>query len=155
MLLRKKPAGEMTIGCYCSRQQNPFGPDDEKWGLSTRVLCGRRRQQGPTFAGRAYWKLDLSAKFISQAQEQDLKRIGHHATGASWNISGCPHFCGAGRDYNPAIRMLVGTKGAFPDSVVDVLVEISKQGYDGQFRDRFLGIDGGTRAADRTELDAF
>ena len=53
---------------------------------------------------------------------------------------------------NPAIRMLVGPKG-LPDSVVDVLVENLKQGYDGEIRDSVSGIDEEPALLTGPELD--
>ena len=55
---------------------------------------------------------------------------------------------------NPAVRMLVGPKG-LPESVVNVLVENLKQGYEGEIKESVSNIDEEPALLTGADLDAF
>ena len=152
----KEKTGEMTVALPSAIQNLSLDLMNEKMGIVTTgvVYEGGNKVLADLLGGHIEAGI-LSAKFISQAQEQDLNVLGIMLSERLGTFPDVPTFAEQGYGIaNPAIRMLVGPKG-LPDSVVDVLVENLKQGYDGEIRDSVSGIDEEPALLTGPELDAF
>ena len=152
----KEKPGEMTVALPSAIQNLSLDLMNEKMGIVTTgvVYEGGNKVLADLLGGHIEAGI-LSARFISQAQEQDLNVLGIMLSERLGTFPDVPTFAEQGYGIaNPAIRMLVGPKG-LPDSVVDVLVENLKQGYDGEIRDSVSGIDEEPALLTGPELDAF
>lgn len=97
----------------------------------------------------------LSAKFVSQAQEQGLTVLGIMLSERLSTFPDVPTFQEQGFEIvNPAVRMLVGPKD-IPDDIAEVLIENLKEGYEGDIKTSISNIDEEPSLLTGSALDEF
>lgn len=152
----KEKPGELTIALPSAIQNLSLDLMNEKMGIVTTgvVYEGGNKVLADLLGGHIEAGI-LSAKFISQAQEQDLTVLGIMLGERLGTFPDISTFSEQGYDIvNPAVRMLVGPKG-LPESVVNVLVENLKQGYEGEIKESVSNIDEEPALLTGADLDAF
>lgn len=152
----KAMPGELTVALPSSIQNLSLDLMNEKLGISTTgvVYEGGNKVLADLLGGHIEAGI-LSAKFISQAQEQGLSILGIMLPDRLGTFPDIPTFSEQGYDIvNPAVRMLVGPKG-LPDEVVNVLAEDLKKGYEGEIKESIKNIDEQPALLTGTDLDAF
>lgn len=138
----KATPGELTVALPSSIQKLSLDLMNEKLGISTTgvVYEGGNKVMADLLGGHIEAGI-LSAKFISQAQEQGLSILGIMLSDRLGTSPDIPSFSEQGYEIvNPAVRMLVGPKG-LPDSAVNVLTENLKKGYEGEIKSSIENID--------------
>ena len=97
----------------------------------------------------------LSAKFIAQADEQEMKILGLMLNERLETFPDTPTFMEQGYDIsNPAVRMLVGPKD-IPQELVEKIQDALKVCYEGEAREGLLTIGESPVLRTGEELDTF
>lgn len=138
----KAMPGELTVALPSSIQKLSLDLMNEKLGISTTgvVYEGGNKVMADLLGGHIEAGI-LSAKFISQAQEQGLSILGIMLSDRLGTFPDIPSFSEQGYEIvNPAVRMLVGPKG-LPDASVNVLTKNLEKGYEGEIKSSIENID--------------
>lgn len=152
----KEKPGEMTVALPSAIQNLSLNLMNEKMGIVTTgvVYEGGNKVLADLLGGHIEAGI-LSAKFVSQAQEQGLTVLGIMLADRLSTFADVPTFAEQGYEIvNPAVRMLVGPKG-LPEDVVSVLAENLKTGYEGEIKDSVANIDEEPALLTGAELDTF
>lgn len=137
----KENPGKMTIGLPSQIQTLSLDLLNTTLGIETTgvVYEGGNKVFSDILGGHIDAAI-LSAKFIAQAQEQDVAVLGLMLADRLDAYPDTPTFAEQGYDIvNPAIRMLVGPAG-IPQDVVDVIVSNLEEGYKGDIADSVTAI---------------
>ena len=133
--------GKMTIGLPSAIQNLSLDLMNQALGIETTgvVYEGGNKVFADILGGHIDAAI-LSAKFIAQAEEQDITVLGLMLAERLETFPDTPTFTEQGYDIvNPAVRMLVGPKG-IPQEVVDIIVADLEEGYEGAIADGLLTI---------------
>lgn len=152
----KANPGQMTIALPSAIQNLSLNLMNEKMGIETTgvVYEGGNKVMADLLGGHIDAGI-LSAKFISQAEEQGLTVLGIMLKDRLSTFPDTPTFTEQGYEIsNPASRMLVGPKGLSAETV-DVLVESLKAGYEAEIAESVSNISEAPLLLTGTELDDF
>ncbi len=152
----KKNPGAATIGLPSPIQEMSLGLINKAMGIkATGVVYGGGNKVYADLLGGHVEAGILSAKFILQAEDQDLKVLGLLLNERLSSFPDVPTFTeqGYGID-NPARRMLVGPKG-MDKAIVEKLVASLKAGYEGPIAASITAIGEVPALLVGEELDTF
>lgn len=152
----KDNPGQLTIALPSAIQNLSLNLMNEKMGIITTgvVYEGGNKVLADLLGGHIEAGI-LSAKFVSQAEEQGLTVLGIMLGERLSTFPDVPTFTEQGYEIeNPAVRMLVGPK-EIPSDVLEVLAEGLKTGYEGEIKDSISNIDEQPALLTGTELDEF
>lgn len=137
----KENPGKMTIGLPSAIQNLSLDLMNQALGIETTgvVYEGGNKVFADILGGHIDAAI-LSAKFIAQAEEQDITVLGLMLAERLNTFPDTPTFTEQDYDIvNPAVRMLVGPKG-IPQEIVDIIVADLEEGYEGAIADGLLTI---------------
>jgi Uncharacterized protein conserved in bacteria len=146
----------ITIGLPSPIQEMSHSLLDEALGVKTTsvVYSGGNKVFADLLGGHIDAGI-LSAKFISQAADQNMLVMGLLLSNRLSSFPDVPTFTEQGYPVdNPARRMLVGPKN-MPKTVVDCLVSELKKGFEGEMSANIKAIGEVPALMTGAELDAF
>lgn len=152
----KANPGQITVALPSTIQNLSLNLMNEKMGIVTTgvVYEGGNKVMADLLGGHIEAGI-VSAKFVSQAQEQGLTVLGIMLADRLSTFPDVPTFAEQGYEIvNPAIRMLVGPKN-LPDDVMEVLTVNLEEGYEGEIAESIKNIDEAPALLTGKELDEF
>ena len=152
----KENPGKCTIGLPSATQEMDHELLDAALGIETTavVYSGGNKVFADILGGHIDAAI-LSAKFISQAADNDLTVLGIMLSERLSSFPEVATFKEQGYDINnPAMRMIVAPKGV-PSYVVDRIVAELKKGYEGVMSENIKAIGEVPALLTGAKLDAF